>query len=174
MAVYEALIETRTISTTGISQIVFSDIPQIYDDLKIFASIRTTPTAYREDGVGIRFNSDASTNYSSTTKQWSGGSGWGSFRQQNETTGQAGLGVTSSAANTANTFAANEIYIPEYRVSKNKQYLCQALNESNTTDILARFFAGLWRNTAAINAISISSAQYAVGTTFYLYGIKRS
>lgn len=115
-----------------------------------------------DDNVLMRFNSDTGSNYSSTTL-FGNGSAASSFRSTSATSMQLGGLFTSDGG--------NAIY--------------QIMNYSNSTtykSVLARANAagsgtqarvGLWRSTAAITSVTLltGSGNFAVGSTFSLYGI---
>jgi hypothetical protein len=170
MSLYYEPIFTRTIATgetTG--SVIFNNIPQTFRDLKIVASIRTAPTAYREDAVGTAFNGNNQTLYSRTGFYWDGG-GSTAERQSNQTNIALLLAPTSLTA--ANTFSSGEIYIPNYTSSNFKSMYSVISCEDAAATILSRSMAVTWRNTAAITSINFTSANYVAGTTFTIYGIQ--
>jgi hypothetical protein len=142
---------TVTIDLTGISG---------YTDLVLVAS---TSTGDNLANFTLRFNSDSGANYSSTSLEGQGTSAV-SQRQSNQ----------------------NQMYIVGFQ---NGSYtepftsILQIQNYSNTTTnktVLIRSssnaasaYVGLWRSTAAITSIAITSVSstFSIGSTFSLYGI---
>jgi len=164
-ATYEP-IATTTLSS-GSPTITFSSIPQTYTDLIFVMSItNTSSTVYRS----MQFNSDTSsgsTNYSNTTLYGDGGAA-GSDRQSN-TYGIGAFDGTSSGSNT-NSLIGNIMNYTNTNVYKT--VIIRSNNRSS--DSRADAVAGLWRSTAAISSITMTSANgnnYGIGTTATLYGI---
>jgi hypothetical protein len=172
MAVGITPIYTRIIqSGEAVNSISFNAIPQIYNDLLVVFTAKTTPTAYNEDGVNFQFNNSSVAEYSCTFLQWDGGSTF-STRTSNGGSFALGLSNTSSTNLPANAFGSNRVYIPNYRSSLFKTAIAETHNTTTTSFILNRTADGTWRNTAAILSIGISSAQFVAGSTFSLYGIR--
>jgi len=154
-------IASQTLGSTAAS-VTFSSIPQGYTDLVVLASVGSTiPT----EAYVIRFNSDTGNNYS-----------W---------TRLSGNGSTAASARSSNTSYISAFEIPS-ATDKGVQKI-QLNNYSNTTTFktaLVRADAasyntvavvGLWRNTSAINSITISSSgtgNVVSGSTVTLYGIQ--
>jgi len=154
-------IASQTLGSAAAS-VTFSSIPQGYTDLVVLASVGSTiPT----EAYVIRFNSDTGNNYS-----------W---------TRLSGNGSTAASARSSNTSYISAFEIPS-ATDKGVQKI-QLNNYSNTTTFktaLVRADAasyntvavvGLWRNTSAINSITISSSgtgNVVSGSTVTLYGIQ--
>jgi hypothetical protein len=76
---------------------------------------------------------------------------------------------------TSNVFGSLEIYIPSYTASQNKPIGMFGVTENNASAAFMVANAMLYSNTATINAIALSSATtFVSGSSFYLYGIKKS
>jgi hypothetical protein len=155
-ATYEP-IATQTLGSTT-ATVTFSGISGSYTDLKlVFTGVGDTGSS----AFYYRFNDDSASNYSMNGYK---GNGTGvSSEYYTSVTYLYALG---------NGFAANQSTI-----------ITDFMNYSNTTTnktALTRWSdpqrvaatVGLWRSTAAINSISISSLGiFTVGSTFTLYGI---
>jgi hypothetical protein len=144
---------TLTFSLSGISG---------YTDLRVVIDAAVTSSA---DNVCFRYNSDTGSNYSRT--------------------GMAGNGSSALSARSSNvTF--NEIDYYGYLETTRSVIYADIMNYSNSTTfktVLGRSSnaangtgatVGLWRNTAAITSLTIftkASINFAVGSTFSLYGI---
>ena len=161
-ATYEP-ISTQTLGT-AIADIYFTSIPQTYTDLVLVISSKSA--SFQQ--IGYRLNSDNGTNYSHTQLAGTGASAV-SQRQSGET--YAKLNWYGGSGN-------------QWGVT-----IAHFMNYSNTTtyktcisrgNVLAEFTGAdatvsLWRNTSAITAINVlgqGGANYSVGSTFTLYGIK--
>ena len=153
---------------SAVASVTFGSIPQTYTDLILISSpIATT------DGISlnIRFNGDAGSNYSRTVLSGYGAStGSGSVRHSNVTrigsNWQVGAGTGGPSPHIHN--------IQNYSNSttfKTVVFRGNAFPYSGLSEVTGEI--GLWRNTSAITSINISaSSNFAVGSTFTLYGIR--
>jgi len=165
---------TQTVGAgASVSTIVFNNIPSTYTDLLIrYSSRENGITGTSFVGNWIRFNGDSSSTYSDTYIYGSGSSS-SSTRESTQTLIRVGTNPTGSA--TANTFSNTDIYIPNYTASIFKQIVCDSVAENNATFGEQISIAGLWRNTAAINSITLyPQINYTQYSTFTLYGIKNA
>jgi hypothetical protein len=150
-------IATNTLGSAA-ATVTFSSIPGTYTDLYLVANVSN---ATGDDNFLLNFNGDTGSNYS-VTRLYGDGTSPSSSRATNQTIAQIG-----GFGNTLTMIRAN------------------IMNYSNTTTyktVLTRNdraanFAGatvdLWRSTAAITTILISTSSYnfSAGSTFTLYGI---
>jgi len=152
-------IQTTTLGSAQASY-TFSSIPSTYTDLIIVCNAKSagTPT------IRLGFNSDTGSNYSSTIL-YGDGSSAGSVRVSNETSMNIGGVVTEFGTTIINVmnYSNSTTYktvIGDYRM------VSAAYGEAGAK-------VGLWRNTAAISSITISTASstFSIGSTFTLYGI---
>ena len=172
-------IATQTLSSPTPS-ITFSSIPQNYTDLILVANTYSTTTSYGAltSLIGLGNGSvDTGSNYSYTNLIY--------LNNTNNST------LTTSSGTVPNITTAAFLYAGTAYNGSNNWSTCVAhiMNYSNTNTyktILARdsvpagFAVGgvsvnLWRNTAAINIITITlnvGQNYATGSQFTLYGIK--
>jgi len=170
MANTYTLIEGKTLSsaTTTVS---FTSIPQTYTDLLLKVSTRGTATGSGNawQAFYISFNG-VLTNLSF---KFLGGTGSAAI---SGSSASDILGQAVEGSSTASTFANGEIYIPNYTSSNFKGLNGDHATENNATAALTYYTAGLWSNTAAINRIDFtpSSGDFAINSTFYLYGIKKN
>ena len=148
---------------TAVSSITFSSIPSGYTDLEIVIN----GNAVSDNGTGVEYNGDTGTNYS-TTVLYGDGSAAGSARASNAT--KLDLGRVNGSNSTSIIKVMNYSNTTTYKTT---------IGRGNTNDLTIAG-VGLWRSTAAINAIKIyansvgSSQNFAVGSTFSLYGIAAS
>ena len=152
---------------TATASITFSSIPSTYTDLVVVASILPSSTSFYTPS--LQFNSDTGSNYSGT---WIYGQGSSAV----------------SSRNSSQTQMAIDNYSATPAVGYPMSVLFNVFNYANTTTyktVLSRgndVFAsagetsatvGLWRSTAAITSVTVkgNGANFAVGSTFSLYGI---
>ncbi len=157
----EVAIATTTLGSAATS-ITFSSIPQTYTDLRLVL-VGTTTVA---DAIFLRYNGDTGTNYSRTVLQGDGSTA-ASSRQTSENL------IYLTRTNLDTTLPQLfEIDIFSYAGSTNKTCLVASSQDKNGSGVVVRE-VGLWRNTSAINEVSLNSfsSTFKVGTTATLYGI---
>jgi hypothetical protein len=153
-------IATNTLGT-AVGSVTFSSIPATYTDIILIVSSSASVASY----ISLQYNGDTATNYSVTLLR--------------------GNGTAASSTRYAST---NEIYVSVASINNTdiNNTIVQFQNYSNTTTFKTNISrannaglstdasVGLWRNTAAINSIKVlnTGANFAVGSTFTLYGIK--
>lgn len=176
MATTYTLISSNVLSATTAS-ITFSSIPQTYTDLVLRMSYRTDAAGLFGSNPAIRFNSDSAANYSYTFLE---GNGSAASSTRESSINALYMQSSDSAGNTANTFTSNEVYIPNYTGTANKPISQFKVGEQNATAAEMHAFASLYRGSSAISTILIAAASNMVsnnfvsGSSFYLYGIKKS
>lgn len=170
------LIAHTEVGAGGAASIDFTSIPSTYDDLWLTHSIRCDFVGeYRN--LLVTFNNDTATNYSNTLLE-----GYNAATNSYRYTSAAnirGLNSAGGTLNTSNTFASGQIYIPNYKnTSYNKQAIAEgALEKNATTEYALELGAALWRNTAAINRITLtllSSANFVQYSQATLYGVTKA
>jgi hypothetical protein len=157
----------RTELNAAAASVTFANIPQTgYTDLKIVVSARLA------SGTGfmlLDFNGLSTANFSHRVLEGNGASAYSFVSgNTNYATGLVGGG------DTANTFTNVEFYIPNYAGSTFKSVSIDGVTENNGTTAYADLEALLWSNTAAISQFKLttsSAVNFAVGSTFSLYGI---
>jgi hypothetical protein len=149
-----------TLDLTGISG---------YTDLVLVAFVRNTSGSATDESLNLEVNGDSGSNYSFT--QLYGNGSTASSNRVSNTTVYSSAGRVSGGGTTAGTFGANIIQLQNYsNTTTNKTFLTRG----NTAESYALTSVGLWRSTAAITSIKLSSGggfNLAVGSTFSLYGI---
>jgi hypothetical protein len=166
------LIASSTLTSPAAS-IDFTSIPATFTDLLVMVYRRSTSNVLDD---AIRFNNDSSSVYSFTQMQ-SGASSGGVGTARNANGSGSRAGGQEPNIYTANTFNSSSIYIPNYLSSNFKQFIADGANENKSTTNYAWFHAGLWRNTAAINRITLlqePGGTMETGTSATLYGIKNT
>jgi hypothetical protein len=157
-------IATTTLGS-AVSTYQFTSIPSTYTDLVV---IMQPALSVSNNAIYLDFNNDTATNYS-----WTALSGNGSAASSARGSNQ-GLGsVANDLLYPISTLGATTIImnIQNYaNTTTNKTYLIRGGQAGSGTQALI----GLWRNTAAINAIKFyaSGSNFSIGSIFTLYGIK--
>jgi hypothetical protein len=166
-------IYTQTVGSTAIGAFTFSNIPSNYTDLLIkFSARENGVTGPFYVGNWFRFNGDSSSSYSNT-QIYANGSSASSNRESSQTLVR--VATTPTGSTTANTFGNTDVYIPNYTSSTFKQLICDSVSENNNSFSEQFPVAGLWRNSSAINSITIfPQVAFTQHSTFTLYGIKNA
>jgi hypothetical protein len=160
-ATYEN-IATTTLGSAQAS-VTFSSISGSFTDLILVESFQFASTGSQS----LMTFGDTSTLYSATTLR-----GDGSAANSSRFTNLANLANTPGNTNgTASVQVTGIRHIMNYSNTTTNKTIIQRFNDS-TAQVVA--VVGLWRNTAAINSIVLTSlsGNYASGSTFTLYGIK--
>jgi hypothetical protein len=154
---YDQLFTTTL--TTAVTSLTISSISGAYTDLRL---VIVADDGGTQSYVAIRLNGDSASNYSRTTLYGDGTSA-GSYRGNNETYIYC-TGLDDS-------FRGN-IEADFMNYSNATTYKTVLMRGNNTTTTRAK--VALWRATpAAITSIAIyaGSSNFAVGSSFTLYGI---
>jgi hypothetical protein len=163
MATTYTPIATQTLGTAT-SSITFSSIPSTYTDLILV--VGSLSLATNGNGLVVRYNSDTAANYSYGDLLGIG-SGAGIHRNlSNTSSAQIGWGQAGSQG-------AKSTVIAQIMNYSNTTTYKTAISRWNDSSAEVGMTSSNWRNTAAINSITVlSGVNMAVGTTFSLYGIK--
>jgi len=166
-------IASTTLSSSQ-ATVTFSSISSSYTDLVLRISARTDRASAYDD-VLLRINGNSAVSYSNTYLRGSGSTA-NSARNNISTS----LAIVSSADGnnaTASTYGSLEIYIPSYTVAQNHPISAFGVQEGNQAAMFLATTAGLARVASAITQIDISpftGPNFISGSTFYLYGIKKT
>jgi hypothetical protein len=156
---YEAISSQTLASATG--TVTFSSIASTYTDLRLIIS---TKTVSANAATSMRFNSDSATNYS-YTRLYGNGTSPTSDRVSSSTV----IDVQFIGTGTFNTTTVD---VMNYANSTTYKTALIRWNTAGDTGFTGTN-VGLWRSTAAITSLSFLSANdFAIGSTFSLYGIK--
>jgi hypothetical protein len=148
-------------------------IPQTYAALVLHASLRDDSTGAGLTAASMRFNADASASY-----DFQYGEAQGSAAGAGESYANAALGapLESTNGNPAGLFAESDFTIPNYAGTlNNKTLLGITASKIGTAsgNQRARTFSGHWRNSAAINRITITpglGSNFVAGSRVTLWG----
>ena len=174
MATTYELIASNTLSSSAAS-VTFSAIPNTYTDLVLRTSVRNATNGGASSGSDIRLNGDSSALYSRTRLNKDNSNGVVSTRTNDATFGN--VGWESGSTSTSSTFGSCEIYIPNYTSTVNKPFSVFSVSENNdTAQTFIAIVANLYRNTSGITTLFLEpqAGTYAIGSSFFLYGIKNS
>ena len=175
MATTYTLIDSEVLSSTATS-VALSSIPSTYTDLVVRISARSTNSGNISNYIEMTYNNSTGT-YSATTVEGEVASLPYSNRSSSASKNFY-AGNVSGSTSTASTFGSTEIYIPSYTVSQNRPSGHFSVSESNDTNgptIMG--VAGLRSNTTAVSSIEFTlsgGATFAIGSSFYLYGISNA
>jgi hypothetical protein len=160
-------IASVTVGSGGASTIDFTSIPSTYTDLLLNFSTRCSQNG--TFGIRVAYNTTAS-NFTGIYIQGNGAAASSGSAPQL-------VGVSPGNAITANTFNSGSLYIPNYAGSNNKSFSADDVLENNATTAYQTLNAGLWSQTAAINAIKLtpdSASTFIQYSTATLYGISKT
>lgn len=158
------LINSTTLSSTQ-SAVTFSSIPATYTDLVLVCSLIGTAST----SADVQFNGDTGSNYSYTVLD--GGAGTASTLRQLNTTRTQLVGWSSNFGSSTSPSPAI-MHVNDYsNTTTFKPVLVRSTAYGASTSCVD-LFSGLWRNTSAINSITINASSFASGSTFKLYGIE--
>jgi len=166
---YES-IATVSVST-AVSSITFSSIPATFKHLQIRWIGRASSNGFDDSGLRIRMNTDTTSTY---FNHFLSGTGSSAIAGSASNTGYALIGATSTVNALASSFAAGVVDILDYaNTNKNKTIRHLDGFDFNGSGQI-QFFSGSWPSTAAINALTLTSAstQFEQYSQFALYGIK--
>jgi hypothetical protein len=153
--------------TTATPSITFTGISGAYTDLVVVAANLVATSG--NPNVGLTFNGDTASNYSATILEGTG-SVARSVRKTSTTLIVEGDNVSLGGTNPS-TIIYN---IMNYSNTTTYKTALLRNSELSTTYPGTGATVGLWRSTAAITSVTltIGSGNFAVGSTFSLYGIK--
>ena len=162
-------ISTVTVGSGGASTIDFVNIPQIYTDLKIVISARSSAS-----GVQERFKAVFNGSTSDYTLRWLGNAAGSAVSYTRTDFGDNQLNYMPGSTATTSTFGNAEIYITNYTSSNFKSISVDGVMENNSTTVYFGLLAGLWSNTSPITSFTISAGQpFVQYSSATLYGIRK-
>ena len=172
MATTYTLINSNVLTSSAAS-ITFSSIPATYTDLVLRMSTRDLLSGSQANQFRVFINGSTSSIYSWVELLGNGASASSTSVSGN---GRFNISYTDSDSATANTFASHELYFPSYTASQNKPISSFGAQEMNATTARIAAQAMLFSSTAAITEIKVegNSANWAAGSSFYLYGISNA
>jgi hypothetical protein len=172
MATY-TLISSNVLASAA-ATVTFSSIPATYTDLNIRCSVRNTTSGNTVSDFWVKFNGLTGSIYSRTRLQ---GDGAAAASDRTASTSIDNFeNMMNGGSSTSNTFSSVDIYIPNYAGSTNKPHSMFGAMENNATTAYIAAQANLMSNTAAISSMIFTSGSdnFAIGSSFYLYGISNA
>jgi len=170
MAATYTLIETVTVTSGTPSTILFSAIPQTYDDLLIKMSMRTNEAGVYYSDTDITLNSESS-------RRWNGFYSVNNTPAGSATTAFNIIGPSTAGSTTANVFSNVEIYIPDYKSSNDKAVGSTGAqeNDSNSNNGIS-CMSNKVVNGTAITSIELDPFNGTLVTysSASLYGISKA
>jgi hypothetical protein len=166
---------SSNVLTSNTASVTFSSIPNTYSDLILRMSTRIyvdgSTTLYP---FNLTLNSTGTTLFSETLIRQNS-----TTIQSTRQTAQPNMYFNYADAElaTADTFASNEVYVPNYASAAYKPFLSNSHSENNTSGVWLTANAGLYSSTSAVTSITLWNAStfyFVPGSSFYLYGIKNS
>lgn len=161
MATTLVLVSTVTLSTAN-NTISFTNIPQIYSDLLILASLRgsTTTTTF-----GVNINGSTVT----SVRRFYGTGNSINYDSFNEH-------YMNPSDFTSSVFGNAELYFPNYTDALTKTYMVDAVGENNATQAYMNFSFNLTESSSVITSIDLirTSGNFVQYSTASLYGISNA
>jgi hypothetical protein len=168
MATTYNLISATTLASSA-ATVTLSSIPNTYTDLHLVCSLRSDYSNATNNAY-VYFNA---VDGGSAKLLYGDGNSVGNI---NINYNESYTGNINASTSTSNTFTSYSLYIPNYLSGNYKSSFQESVTENNATAANAWLAARLWENTGAVTSITfrLQFSTYAVGSTFYLYGIKNS
>jgi hypothetical protein len=161
-------INTQTLGS-AVSTVTFSSIPSTYTDLVLVVS------GAMASGSGTfafwQANGDTATNYSYTTLH---GVGSSAYSDRLVNTSQPTLNYYSDMSTTLGQSVMVATWLNYSNATTFKTALVRSGNATGSAYPGTSAIVGMWRSTAAITSLAIKAngVNFAIGSTFTLYGIK--
>lgn len=155
---YSTIATTNGTGSSG--TVTFSSIPSTYTDLILVSNLEPSASA----NLIYQYNGNSSSIYSDTTV-YGDGSSTGSYRRSNQTVHYISYFPSSGQRLTV---------ISNFQNYSNTNVFKSIITRASNASFELNAIAGLWRDTSAINSISIflnNSANFTSSSTFTLYGI---
>jgi len=153
------------------SSIIFSSIPQVYQDLMLVCYSRSAQAVTQPQFYCFE-NSDFTTLRSNTILY---GNGTSAISARNTGSTAIPSGWTAGASATSGIFGSTEVYWLNYsNTSTYKTSLSRSAGDLNGSGITS-LQVKLWPSTSAITSILISNDannNWSTGSTFALYGVR--
>jgi hypothetical protein len=168
-SMHGAVVPLAYATASGTSSVYFGSIPQTYQDLYVVVYSRDA-TSGTTTTLFTFLNSDSTSLYSYTYLQGDGASAT-SGRASN--TNPFGVASQIASGATSGIFASNTMHILNYtNTSTYKTILGRSASDANGSGN-TRLYAGLYRSTSAITAVTINAAStFTAGSTVALYGVR--
>jgi len=160
---------SRTLTSTN-TNININNIPQIYNDLYLVLSVRSSGST-GSGSIGAYFSGQTYPSLAS----WTTAVGNGSSVSSSRNSAYQNFGNVNDTTHTANTFSSHTIYISDYGTTKFKQCIVDSVSETNATAVQTFMLSGLDRINIPVTSITMDMGGnlFQIGSTMTLYGISR-
>ncbi len=162
------LIGSQTLSGTA-STVTFSSIPQTYTDLVVQVSARNNES---DNATSLRCYFNGDTSNITVYEMRAIGSTAATY-----SISYAQAGYVAAAQSMSNSFGSASIYIPNYKVSRNKVSSGDIVQASSTLgENYLILSARSWSVNDAVTSITLGSGggSWVQNSSFCLYGIKNT
>jgi hypothetical protein len=160
-------IATTTLAS-AVTSYTFTSIPATYTDLVLIFNGTTSAT----DAISLQFNSDTATNYSSTSMAFAATAG---ISQRQSTVANINISGLQQSMNSTGP-GMSIVNIMNYaNTTMYKSVLAKYTVWQTTTNGGGGYNTATWRSTTAITSIKCQTSSgnnFAIGSTFTLYGIQ--
>jgi len=160
-------IATTTLGSNA-TNIVLSSIPSTYTDLVLITNLQSNRGNYSADPIIVNLNGDSSSSYSSTRMRGDGSSA-GTDRNTSNTRWSFDEASTDPSSTSYFTIIKFD-FLNYSNTSTYKTVLVRGIGAVTSTHATV----GLWRNTSAINSITLApqiGTNFRTGSSVALYGI---
>lgn len=172
---YES-IGTVTVGSSGQSTIEFTSIPSTYTHLQLRGIVRNANTSAGNLDMYMRFNGDSGSTKYTAYMQFNGYGTSSKGAATSFNTSSIAVAYQLRDGNSANYFTPFIIDIFDYKnTNKFKSSKCFHGSNPASTEGHLTLRGGLWKDTSAINQITITSelgVNFVQYSQFALYGIK--
>lgn len=171
------LISSYVVTGSSTADVTFSSIPSTYTDLRAMVSMRSTNGSQWVE-LELTCNGDTSTkygrNYINSTY-----SAWATGKDSPDASTSAMIGYHFGASSgSSNLWGNYEIYFPSYANSSYKKVISSygSIKDTATNTGFWVCYSASYNSTSAISSIKLkpSAGNWAVGSSFYLYGISNA
>jgi hypothetical protein len=159
--------------TSNTSTITFSSIPQTYTHLQLRGNIKSNRATYVDD-LGLRFNGDTTSNYSSHRLY-----GVGNGTPAADSTSSTSMNISQIAGGTVNNSSGFGIVVIDildyFSTSKTKTIRCLSGYDDNGQGLI-QFASGNWRTSntgvSSITLLPLFGSTFTANSQVSLYGVK--
>jgi hypothetical protein len=169
---YDAL-STITVPSGGLASITFAAIPNTYKHLQIRGIAKSNRAVYVDD-LGMRFNSDTATNYSSHRLY---GDGASATSDAESTRNRMNIAqIAGGTVNNSSGFGGLVIDVLDYASTIKSKTVRVLSGYDDNGQGLIEFASGAWYNSStAVNSITflpLFGTSISEKSQFTLYGVK--
>jgi len=162
----------KIVLTGATGTVTFSNIPQVFNNLRVICTGRTTAAATVQSW-GLRFNGDSGNNYDLQEIVVSNTTASGALTN---TTNSIRIGILPGANGVANYSGQTTIDVQNYTNTSFFKTASSVSNSLSSTagDCYTKVSSGSWKSTVAISSLTIypwDGGNFVAGTISNLYGV---